>query len=519
MRKTLFALLIAAPAAAQVPDSATVASMRWRSIGPVNMGARITDVEVDPKNSRIFYVAAATSDIWKTINNGTSFFPVGDKLPIASMGDIAIAPSNPSVIYAGTGEEDSRNSASPGYGVYRSTDGGLTWKSLGLEKTQHIGRIVVDPRNADVAYVAALGALWSSNPERGLYKTTDGGQTWTNTKFISDQAGFVDVAMDPRDPNTLYASSWERVRKVYTLKSGGPGSGLWKTTDAGRTWREIKGAGFPETPKGRISLSIAQSNPNIVYAQVEADSIRGVKPQRLLTGLYRANDAGRTWTWQNTENYRPFYFSQIRVDPKDPERVYRLAQGFDVSEDGGKTWRAIDLGIHEDYHAMWIDPNDPEHFIFAGDAGIFQTYDRAGTYASLNKMPMAQFYNVSFDYQVPYRVCGGMQDNGTSCGLSRRRQGGLQMTDWFAVSGADGFHTAQDPTDPNIVYYESQGGAIGRRNLLTGETGIGLAATRRPIWNYGRQIRAVRTDISAPLTPEQERQIAAIRDRMRTEMA
>ena len=519
MRRILPLLVGAATAAAQVPDSATVASMRWRAIGPVNMGARITDVEVDPKNTRIFYVQAATSGIWKTVNNGTSFFPVGDKLPIASMGDLAIAPSNTNVIYAGTGEEDSRNSASPGYGVYKSVDGGLTWKSVGLEKTQHIGRIVVDPRNPDVAYVAALGALWSSNPERGLYKTTDGGQTWTNTKFISDKAGFVDVAMDPRDPNTLYAASWERVRKVYTLKSGGPGSALWKSTDAGKTWREIKGGGFPETNKGRISLSISQSNPNVVYAQVEADSIRGAKPQRLLSGLYRSNDAGRTWAWQNTENYRPFYFSQIRVDPKNPDRVYRLAQGFDVSEDGGKTWRPIDLGIHEDYHAMWIDPADTDHFIFAGDAGIFQTYDRAGTYAALNKMPMAQFYNISFDYQVPYRVCGGMQDNGTSCGVSRRRGGSLQMTDWFAVSGADGFHTAQDPLDPNIVYYESQGGAIGRRNLLTGETGPGLTATRRYIWTYGRQMRAVRTDLSSPLTPDQERQIATIRDRMRAEMA
>lgn len=517
--KSLLALLVAAPLIAQVPDSATIASFRWRSIGPVNMGARITDVEVDPSSPRTFYVAAATSGIWKTVNAGTTFFPIWDKGPIASMGDIAIAPSNPNVIYAGTGEEDSRNSASPGAGVYRSTDGGLTWTALGLEKTQHIGRIVVDPRDANVAYVAALGALWSANPERGLYKTTDGGKTWTNVKFISDKAGFVDIAMDPRDPNTLYASSWERVRKVYTLKSGGPGSALWKSTDAGRTWREIKGGGFPETNKGRISLSISQSNPNIVYAMVEADSIRGAKPQRLLSGLYRSADAGRTWTWQNTENYRPFYFSQIRVDPKNPDRVYRLAQAFDVSDDAGKTWRQTNLGLHEDYHAMWIDPRDTDHYIVAGDAGIFHTYDRGGNFDAQNKMPMAQFYNISFDYQVPYRVCGGMQDNGTSCGPSRRRGGPIQMTDWIAVSGADGFYTAQDPLDPNIVYYESQGGAIGRRNLLTGETGQGLAARRTPIWNYGRQIRAVQTDLAAPLTADQQRQIASIRERMKTEMA
>jgi photosystem II stability/assembly factor-like uncharacterized protein len=503
---------------AQVPDSATLASFKWRSIGPVNMAGRITDVEGDPRNSKVFYVAGATGGIWKTVNAGTTWVPLWERQPIASMGDIAIAPSDPNTIWAGTGEEDSRNSVSPGFGIYKSTDGGVTWKSMGLEKTQHIGRIVVHPTNPNIVYVAALGALWGSNPERGLYKTVDGGKTWTLSKFISDKAGFVDVAMDPRDPNTLYAASWERVRQPYFLKSGGPGSALWKTTDGGASWKEIKGGGFPETTKGRMVIAIARSNPNIVYTMVEADSVRGARPQRLLSGLYRSTDAGRTWKWMSTVNNRPFYFSQIRVDPKNPNRVYRMAVDFQFSDDGGYSWRLGMLGQHEDYHSMWIDQNDPEHFVIGGDAGIFQTWDRGGTYDAINNMAMGQFYGVSFDYQVPYRVCGGLQDNGTSCGWSRRRGGQLQMTDWFAVFAADGLQTAQDPHDPNLVYYESQGGNISRRNLATGET-VNIRARTVTAQTYGNQIAQIRGDGTKPLTPEQEKQIVDIRARMKTEMA
>src|ERR1035437_623280 len=389
---------------------------------------------------------------------------------------------------------------------------------MGLEKTQHIGRIVVHPTNLNIVYVAALGALWSSNPERGLYKTTDGGKTWVLSKFISDKAGFVDVAMDPRDPNTLYAASWERVRGPYFLKSGGPGSGLWKTTDGGRSWREIKGGGFPETTKGRICIAVAASNPNIVYAMVEADSVRGQKPQRLSSGLYRSADAGKTWKWMSTTNNRPFYFSQIRVDPKNPGRIYRMAVDMQFSDDGGYSWRAGMLGQHEDYHAMWIDPNDPEHFIIGGDAGIFQTWDKGGTYDAVNNMAMGQFYGVSFDYQVPYRVCGGLQDNGTSCGWTRRRNGQLQMTDWFAPFAADGLQTAQDPFDPNLIYYESQGGNIARRNLATGEV-TNIRPRTVTMQTYGAQMQAIKGDGTKPLTADKEKQIADIRAKMKRDMA
>jgi photosystem II stability/assembly factor-like uncharacterized protein len=503
---------------AQVPDSATLAGMTWRSIGPVNMAGRITDVEVDPRNPKVFYVAGATGGLWKTINAGTTFIPLWENGPIASLGDIAIAPSNPDIIYLGTGEDDSRNSVQPGYGMYKSTNGGLTWQSTGLEKTQHIGRIVVHPTNPNVVWVSALGALWGPNPERGLYKTTDGGRTWTLSKFISDKAGFVDIAMDPRNPNVLFAASYERVRGPYFFRSGGPGSALWKTTDGGTTWREVRGGGFPETTKGRISVIIAPSSPNVVYAIVEADSVRGEKPQRLRSGMYRSADGGNTWRWMNVTNNRPFYFSQIRVDPKNPNRIYRMAVDFAFSDDGGYSWRSGMLGIHEDYHAMWINPNDPDHFIVAGDAGLFQTHDRGGTYDGLNAMVMSQFYGISYDFQVPYRVCGGMQDNGTSCGLSRRRGGNIQMTDWFAIFAADGLQSAQDPINPEFVYYESQGGNIARRNLATGET-RSLRPRTVTVNQFAGQIAQIRGDGSRPLTADQERQVADIRQRMRTEMA
>jgi hypothetical protein len=520
MRLLASALLLTAAAAlsAQTPDAATLASLKWRSIGPVNMAGRITDVEGDPKNPKTFYVTGATGGVWKTINAGTTFIPLWENQPIASIGDIAIAPSDSKILYAGTGESNARNSVAPGWGVYKSIDGGITWQSAGLEKTQHVGRIVVHPTNPNVVYVAAVGATWGANAERGLYKTVDGGKTWTLSKFISDKAGFIDVAMDPRDPNTLYAASWERVRGPHFLKSGGPGSALWKTTDGGTNWREIKGGGFPETQKGRMNIQIAPSSPSIVYVMVEADSVRGAKPQRLLSGLYKSTDAGRTWKWVSTIDNRPFYFSQIRVDPKNPNRLYRMAVDFQFSDDAGASWKTGMLGIHEDYHGMWIDPTDPEHFIIGGDAGIFQTWDRGGTYDSMNNMAMGQFYVVSYDFQVPYRVCGGLQDNGSSCGWSRRRGGQLQMTDWFAVFAADGLYTAQDPLDPNLIYYESQGGNIARRNLATGEV-VSLRARTVGINTFGAQIAAIKGDGTQPLTAEQERQIADIRTRMKRELA
>jgi photosystem II stability/assembly factor-like uncharacterized protein len=510
-------------------DSATLAGLRWRSIGPANMGGRIADIAGIPSPSRTFFVAAAGGGIWKTTNAGTTFRPVFENERVVSMGALAIAPSDTNIVWAGTGEQNSRNSISPGGGIYKSTDGGLHWKLMGLEKTQQIGRIVVHPTNPDIVYVAALGHLWGSNPERGLYKTTDGGKTWKLIKFISDKAGFVDVAMDPKDPNTLYASSYERVRGPWFYNSGGPGSALWKTTDAGATWTKIQGGGFPSTMLGRIGIAISASNPDIVYALVEADSVRGAKApfpvpladsgnakaakqNRLLSGLYRSDDAGKTWKWMNDKDVRPFYYSQVRVDPKDPDRVYWSSTPVNFSTDGGRTVRNATVGIHVDHHAMWIDPNDPAHFVVGDDGGVSQTWDKGGNYDFLNVIPIGQFYEVSYDMAVPYRVCGGLQDNGSWCGPSRKESDPITNADWFTVGGGDGFYTAQDPTDPNIIYAESQGGNIGRMNYATGERSNIVKPSWRPVYlQYEDSILIERGDTTKPAPKPVQKRIDQLR--------
>lgn len=502
-------------------DSVALAGFRWRPIGPANMGGRITDVEGIPSPSRTFYVAAAAGGIWKTTNAGTTFQPVFDHESVISMGDIAIAPSDTNVVYAGSGEEDSRNSIAPGGGVYRTSDGGKTWKFLGLRETQQIGRIVVHPTNPNVAYVAALGHAWGANKERGLYKTTDGGATWKLVKFVSDRAGFVDVAMDPSDPNTLYAASWERVRGPYFLKSGGPGSDLWKTTDAGSSWSRIQGSGFPTTMKGRIGIAIAPSNPKVVYALVEADTAPNPRRNRSAagrqvrpTGLYRSNDAGATWAKMNDKDVRPFYYSQVRVDPKNPDRVYWSSTPVNFSDDGGRTVRNGTIGIHVDHHAMWIDPADPAHIIVGDDGGVSQSWDRGGNYDFLNVMPLGQFYQVSYDMAIPYRVCGGLQDNGSWCGPSRRRQGGISNSMWFNVGGGDGFYTAQDPTDPDIIYSESQNGSIGRLNYATGErVQLRKPSFRERYQPFEDSIVVARGDTTQPIPPGVTQRVAALRAR------
>ncbi len=523
----------AAPSASSSPsstttlDSATLAGFRWRSVGPANMGGRIADIAGIPSPSKTFYVAAAGGGIWKTTNAGTSFQPIFDHERVISMGSLAIAPSDTNQVWAGTGEQNSRNSMSPGGGIYKSTDGGKTWKLMGLVETQQIGRIVVHPTDPNVVYVAALGHAWGPNKERGLYKTTDGGQSWQLIKFISDKAGVVDVAMDPSDPKTLYASSYERVRGPWFLRSGGPGSALWKTTDAGATWTKIQGAGWPTTTLGRIGLAIARSNPKVVYAMVEADSSanptgkKGVgKAQTLQNGLYRTTDAGSTWTKMNDKDVRPFYYSQVRADPKNPDRVYWSSTPFQFSDDGGKTVRGGTIGIHVDHHAMWIDPNDAEHFVVGDDGGVSQTWDRGGNYDFMNHFPIGQFYEVSYDMSIPYRVCGGLQDNGSWCGPSRKKSGVITNADWFTVGGGDGFYTAQDPTNPNTIYAESQGGNIQRLNAATGES----AFLTRPGWasryqQFEDSVIIARGDTTKPEVGETKKRVAELRARQHADSA
>ncbi len=504
-------------------DSATVAGMRWRTVGPANFMGRLSDVVGIPSPSKTVFVAAAGGGIWKSTNNGITWRPTFDDKRVISMGMLAIAPSDTQQVWAGTGEPNSRNSIEPGGGIFKSTDGGLTWTPMGLEKTEHIGRIVVHPTNPDIVYVAALGAAWRSNPERGLYRTKDGGKTWQLVKFVSDKAGFVDVAMHPANPNVLFATSWERRRSPYSLFSGGPGSALWKSTDGGDTWTEVTGGGFPAGIKGRMSLDINRANPDVMYMMIEASAARTLAelvPERSpkLNGLWKSTDGGKTWAQMNNINVRPFYYSQVRSDPRNPDRVYFSSTELQLSEDGGKTSRNAAQQVHVDDHGIWIDPNDPQRWFLANDGGVAITYDAGGNFLQPQNLPIAQFYEVAFDHAVPYNICGGAQDNGTWCGPSRRRAATTPLGYWFTIAGGDGFYAAMDPTDPDIVYGESQGGNVSRVNLRTGER-MGFA---KPQWQptYRRwedSIAIVRGDPLVPATKAQQAAIAALRARQKAD--
>ncbi|HEX4683806.1 MAG TPA: hypothetical protein VH277_13900 [Gemmatimonadaceae bacterium] len=468
-------------------DSSTLAAFRWRNVGPSNFMGRVSDVQGIPGPSKTLYVAAAGGGIWKSMNNGITWRPIFDDQDVAAFGMLAIAPSDTNIVYAGTGEPNSRNTIEPGDGIYKSTDGGSHWTHLsGLRLSQHIGRIVVDPRNANTVFVAALGPAWKSGGDRGLYKSTDGGQTFTLVLTPRNAStGAIDVALDPSNPDVVYASMWERYRTAFSLNSGGSGqgSGLFKSTDGGRTWNEIKGNGYPEGPKGRIGIAVSRSNPQVVYALTEAASVAPgpMQFQRnpAANGLYRSADGGAHWEHMNTIDVRPFYYSQVRVDPKNENRVYFSSTTMQVSNDGGKTTMDATVGVHVDDHAVWIDPNDPERWVVGMDGGIAITYDRGGNFWYPRNLPIGQFYDVSFDYAVPYNVCSGAQDNGAWCGPSRRRSSPGNNTYWRTISGGDGFYTAQDPTDPDMVWGESQNAGIQQTNLRTGARG----RVNKPTWN------------------------------------
>ncbi|HVX42160.1 MAG TPA: hypothetical protein VHB25_21545 [Gemmatimonadaceae bacterium] len=513
------AVVLAVPASAQMLDSSVVAAFKWRNVGPSNFMGRVSDVEGIPSPSKTLYIAAAGGGIWKSTNNGLTWRPIFDDKDVVAMGMLAIAPSDTNVIYAGTGEPNSRNTIEPGDGVYKSTDGGMHWTHVGLETSQHIGRIQVDPRNANVVYVAALGPAWKAGGERGLYKSTDGGQTWKLVlKGANAYTGAIDVQLDPSNPDVVYASLWERYRTPFSLNSGGSGkgSGLFKSTDGGNTWTEIKGNGYPEGPKGRIGIAISRSNPQVVYALTEAAS-EAPGPMQFqrnpaANGLYRSADAGKTWQHMNNIDVRPFYYSQVRVDPKDENRVYFSSTTMQVSNDGGKTTMDETVGVHVDDHAVWIDPNDPERWVVGMDGGIAITYDRGGNFWYPRNIPIGQFYDVSYDYAIPYNICSGAQDNGAWCGPSRRRTTPGNNTYWYTISGGDGFYTAQDPTDPNMVWGESQNAGIQQTNLKTGERG----RVNKPTWNdrykmWADSIALVHPDPLTRVTPAEQKRIDAYR--------
>jgi photosystem II stability/assembly factor-like uncharacterized protein len=563
-------------------DDAWVSQMQWRSIGPASMGGRIVDLEVLPDDPFTFYLATASGGLFKTTNNGTTFTPVFEKQSAVSIGDVAVSRSDPKIIWVGTGEHNARNSVSWGDGVYKSTDAGKTWTNMGLEKSFQIGRIAIHPKNPDIVYVGVLGRLWGPNEERGLYKTTDGGKTWKKVLHVDDKTGCVEVKMHSTNPDTLIVAMYERERDGFDsndpAKRWGPGSGIYKTTDGGVNWKKLK-KGLPTRPLGRVGISYYEKNPDIVYAIIETDKIgtgpaaafmginggnrvkeaiiqgvskdgpsakagikagdlilqmgekevksyndlivairahkpkdkvkvklkrdeeeleleltfakRGGDTNRPFTsylggqranamkeqggvgnetgGIYRSEDGGDSWKRINSLNPRPFYYSQIFVDPSDDKFIYVMGIQFHYSTDRGKTFKAGARGVHPDHHALWVNPRDGRHLILGCDGGLYITHDRGTTWDFHNVMDIGQFYDVGVDTRAPYWVYGGLQDNG-SWGAPNRKRGtrGTLNSDWLRIGGGDGFLCRADPDDPYTVYCEMQGGRIWRVNMKTG---------------------------------------------------
>ena len=458
----LFALLTAT-ALAQTAHDAVLKNLKFRNIGPATMGGRVDDLAVVESDPRIIYVGSAAGGIFKTVNGGNTWQPIFDDQPNPSIGDLALAPSNPSILYVGTGEANNRQSSSWGNGVYKSMDAGVTWIHLGLEETHHIGRIVVHPTNPDIVYVAALGDLWGPNKERGVYKSTDGGATWTLTLAINENTGVSDIAIDPASPNILYAAAYQRRRTVFGYNGGGPDAGLYRSIDGGTHWNKMAG-GLPATGDvGRCSIDIYRKNTNIVYAEFE---------HATLGGVYRSEDKGATWTRMSDTNPRPSYFSQIRVDPNNDQKIWLGGVNIYMSEDGGRTFAQTRFrDVHSDVHAIWIDPANSDHMLSGNDGGVWVTWDSGRNWRHLNNIAIGQFYEIAYDFQKPYHVCGGLQDNYSWCGPSASLQPtGIGNEDWITVQGGDGFHARIDPSDANIVYAESQDGNLSRRDLKTSES-------------------------------------------------
>ena len=438
-------------------------SLEFRELGPAVMGGRIDDFAVVESNPDIVFVGVASGGLWKTVNNGTTWEPLFDKEGVSTIGDIAIAPSDPSIVWVGSGEPNNRQSSSWGDGIYKSTDGGKTWKNMGLAETRHIGRVVVHPKNPDVVYVAALGHLWGPNPERGVYKTVDAGKTWSQVLKISADTGVSDLAMDPNSPDTLYAAAYQRRRTPIGFNGGGTESAIYKTTDGGATWKKLsKGLPYENGGEtGRIGLDVYRKDPNIVYALVQHEK----------GGIYRSEDRGETWHKMSDTDPRPSYYSQVRIDPNNDLRIWVLGASMYFSEDGGKTFSTRRVQkIHGDFHALWIDPADSNHILAGSDGGIHWSYDNGKTWDFLNNIAIGQFYEISLDNQKPYQICGGLQDNGSWCGPSATlSRDGIGNQDWTLIHGGDGFYAAIDNVEPSVVYTESQDGYLARRDLRTGQ--------------------------------------------------
>jgi photosystem II stability/assembly factor-like uncharacterized protein len=446
-----------------------------REIGPATMSGRIVDLAVIEADPTVFYLATATGGVWKTVNNGVTFQPVFQDEATHSVGDIAVHQGDTAVVWVGTGERASRQSSSWGDGVYKSTDGGKTWDNKGLRDSHHIGRITLHPNDPDIAYVAAMGHLWGPNDERGLYKTTDGGDTWERILHVDENTGAVDVQLDPKAPNVLYAATYQRRRRPYGFHGGGPGSALWKSMDAGASWTKLTNAGLdnglPTGDIGRIGISVYWSDPRIVYASVEQgfryNASTAYNERR--AGLYRSEDHGETWELMSDWNPRPMYASQPLVDPNDDQRVYML-NSFSYSDDGGRSFTAPRNRTHGDDRLVWVNRADSRHVMKADDGGLGISYDRAQSWLYVTNLPVSQWYRVRVDNAVPFNVYGGLQDNGSWAGPSATyRSEGIINEDWVKWGGGDGFLNVVDTTNNRILYTESQYLGLSRVDMVTGE--------------------------------------------------
>ncbi len=498
--------------AQKLPDN-IVDKIHFRSIGPTRQGGRYVEFSVVDKSTKTIYAATASGGLWKTVNNGISWESIFDNENIISIGAVEVDQRNPNTVWVGTGEANNSRSAYYGNGVYKSTDAGKTWQNMGLPNSGHIGRIRVDPRNSNTVYVAALGHLYSDNDERGVYKTTDGGKTWNHVLAVKrddgKSIGVVDLAMSPSNPNTLIAAAYDKIRTPWTFNEGGHGSGIYKSTNGGRTWSKL-GGGLPGGFLGRIGIDYAPSNSNVIYANVENVNVEGMdfeerknmlevgiplkRGQRVVgTEVYRSGDGGKTWKkaspdGQNIGGSPSYYYQQVRVDPNDADHVYIIGISVWETKDAGKTWgNAFRFG--GDNHAMWIDPADSEHMLLGYDHGMGITYDAGKTWYHPDEIPLAQFYAVDVDMAYPYNVYGGLQDNGSVKGPSTKRSGPVRMEDWARVGGGDGMFNVVDRSNNRYLYNESQFAPIQRLDMVTGVSkSIRYSKFRQMRWNWNAPI-------------------------------
>lgn len=496
---------------AQKLDEKTLQDFTYREIGPTRQSGRFVDFAWNEKEPYTFYAATASGHLWKTVNNGTTFEALFTNEKVYSIGDVAVAPSDPKIVWVGTGEANNSRSSYWGNGMYKSTDAGKTWTHMGLDESHHIGAIEIHPTDPNIVYVAALGHLYSENPERGLYKTTDGGETWNKVLDVvvkGKNIGVVDCVMHPTDPDTLYAATFDKVRKPYTYNLGGPGSRVYKTTDAGKTWKKL-GGGLPEGMLGRIGLDIYLRDPDIVYACIENANKEGMSDedryQELLQDkasrgmidgeIYRSDDGGGTWQKVSPDDQSigggpGYYYGQIIVDPNDGMVVHVLSAASWGTKDGGKNWLRRPLGFGGDDHCLWIDPNDSRHMWLGYDHGMGITYDGGKNWYHPDNQSLAQFYAVGLDNSFPYRMAGGLQDNGSHMGPSTKRDGGpILLEDWQSVGGGDGMYNVFDWKTNRFVYNESQFGPLQRLDLRTGERqSIAYRKDPKMRWNWNSPI-------------------------------